>query len=67
MVQRKMAGPVEPLHGPPCVWAKRATDPERIDNQENASQRDRFMIGTEFPNHTRPQGFGVPAYYPNAH
>jgi len=41
--------------------------PERIGNQENASQRDRFMIGTEFPSHTRPHGFGVPPHYPNAH
>ena len=36
-------------------------------NQENASQRDRFMIGTKLPNHTRPHGFRVPGRYPNAH
>jgi len=26
-----------------------------------------FMIGTEFPNHTQPPGFGLPVNYPNAH
>jgi hypothetical protein len=68
MVRRKTAGPLEPLPGAtPCVRQACLADPERIDNQENASQRHRFMIGTEFPSHTRPHGFRVPRRYPNAH
>jgi hypothetical protein len=67
MVHEKRKVPSEPLHGAtPCVRQSCPSDSERIDSQENASQRDRFMIGTEFTKPTPPHGFGMPAHCPNA-
>jgi hypothetical protein len=67
MVREKRKVLSEPLHGAtPCVRQACPSDSERIDSQESASQRNRFMIGTEFTKHTRPHGFGMPAHYPNA-
>jgi hypothetical protein len=33
----------------------------------NSNQPNRLMTGTEFRNHTRPHGSGVPAHHPHAH